>query len=197
MSAYFHSYLCGREAAEWLIFMEKQRVCNFLNRYAPPVLVILGGLILVFNPDSLSVLLSRILGWGLLVVGIGWGILQIIAHAKLSQFLGAAVCILLGLWLVNDPLLLAKSIGRVVGLLLIFRGTHMMTLSDSTLEKVLAILTILFGAIMLLMPMTTSRLAIILMGLTVVIVGITMLIEEIRGGRKRLGSGDDNIIDAL
>lgn len=177
--------------------MEKQRVCKFLNRYAPPVLVILGGLILVFNPDSLSVLLSRILGWGLLVVGIGWGILQIIAHAKLSQFLGAAVCILLGLWLVNDPLLLAKSIGRVVGLLLIFRGAHMMTLSDSTLEKVLAILTILFGAIMLLMPMTTSRLAIILMGLTVVIVGITMLIEEIRGGRKRLGSGDDNIIDAL
>ena len=24
MSAYFHSYLCGREAAEWLIFMTKQ-----------------------------------------------------------------------------------------------------------------------------------------------------------------------------
>lgn len=177
--------------------MEKQRITNLLNRYAPPVLVILGGLILVFNPDSLSVLLSKVLGWGLLVVGIGWGILQISTHAKLTQYLGAAVCILLGLWLVNDPLLLAKSIGRIVGLLLIFRGAHMVTLSDSTLEKVLAVLTILFGAIMLLMPMTTSRLAIILMGLTVVIVGVTMLIEEIRGGGKRLDSGDDNIIDAL
>ena len=24
MSAYFHSYLCGREAAEWLIFMSRE-----------------------------------------------------------------------------------------------------------------------------------------------------------------------------
>lgn len=177
--------------------MDKQRICSFLNRYAPPVLVILGGLILIINPDSASVLVSKVLGWGLFVVGILWGILQISAHARLSQFLGAAVCILLGLWLVNDPLLLARSIGRIVGLFLIFRGVQMLHGSDSTVEKVLAILTMVFGVILLLVPMATSRLAITLMGITVVIVGVTMLIERIRGG-NRLDRGDDsNIIDAL
>ncbi len=176
--------------------MEKQRITNLLNRYAPPVLVILGGLILMMNPDAASVLVSKVLGWGLFLVGVLWGVLQISAHEKLTQLLGAVVCVLLGLWLVNDPLLLARSIGRIVGLLLIFRGVHLLPLASSTLEKVLAILTIVFGGIMLLMPMVTSRLAITLMGLTVVIIGAAMLIERIRGV-KRLDSGDDNIIDAL
>ena len=29
MSAYFHSYLCGRKAAEWLIDMKKLTSCAF------------------------------------------------------------------------------------------------------------------------------------------------------------------------
>ncbi len=178
--------------------MDKQRICNFLNRFAPPALVIFGGLILIISPDSASILVSKVLGWGLFAVGILWGALQFSAHARLPQFLGAAVCILLGLWLVKDPLLLARSIGRIVGLFLIFRGVQSLMQACSTLEKVLAVLVAVFGIILLLVPMATSRLAIILMGVTVVIIGVTMLLERIRGGGNRLNRGDDpNIIDAL
>lgn len=177
--------------------MDKQRICRFLNTYAPPVLVILVGLILIFSPDSASALVAVVLGWGLLAAGILWLIVSFGSHGTTGQFLGAAVCILLGLWLIRNPLMLARTLGRLVGLLLIFWNVHSLRESVTTQGKVLSVLLVISGVILLLVPMTASRLAFLLLGAVVAIVGVSMLIERIRGGGNRLDSGDDNIIDAL
>lgn len=54
------------------------------------------------------------------------------------------------------------------------------------------------GVFLLLVPMTTSRLAMIPLGIVVVITGVGMLLERLRNKGNWLDSGDDpNIIDAL
>lgn len=178
--------------------MDKQRLCQYLNRFAPPVLVILCGLILIFSPDSATALISSVLGWGLFVAGILWGVVLLSAHVTLSQFLGAAVCILLGLWLVNHPLALARSLGRLVGLLVVLRSIQELLRSARRQGKILAALMLVLGVFLILVPMTTTRLAVVALGGVLVLVGAGMLLEAVRDGDNRLDSGDDpNIIDAL
>ena len=53
------------------------------------------------------------------------------------------------------------------------------------------------GVVLILLPMTTSRLMFSLCGLVVLIIGIVMLLDRLRD-RKRLNEPEDpNIIDAL
>lgn len=178
--------------------MDKQKLCQYVNLYAPPVLVILAGLILIFSPDSASALVSCVLGWGAFLLGIVWGLMLLGAHARLRQFVGAAVCILLGLWLVNDPLALARSLGRLVGLLIIVRSVQELTRSVRVEGKIVSGIMLAMGVFLLLVPMTTSRLAMIPLGIVVVITGVGMLLERLRNKGNWLDSGDDpNIIDAL
>lgn len=178
--------------------MDKQRISYYLNRFAPSVLVILCGLILVISPDNATVLVSKILGWGLLAAGAVWGVVQLGARARLSQFLGAAVCILLGLWLTNNPLALAKSLGRLVGAFVVIHGIQELAGSALKQGKVVAVIMVILGVLLVLVPMTASRLAFFLLGGVLVLLGIGMLVEAIRDKDNRLDSGDDpNIIDAL
>lgn len=178
--------------------MDKQRLSYYLNHFAPPVLVILCGLILVISPDNATILISHILGWGLFAVGIVWGIVLLSARVRLGQFLGAAVCILLGLWLTNNPLALAKSLGRLVGVFVVLRSIQELMGSSLKQGKVLAVLMVILGVILVLVPMTASRLAFFLLGGVLVLMGAGMLVEAIRDKNNRLDSGDDsNIIDAL
>lgn len=178
--------------------MDKQRFLSCWNRFAPPILVILCGLFLLFSPDTASALVSRIFGWVLFAAGVLWGVMMFSAHMGLSRFLGAAVCIVLGLWLVNNPLALARSVGRLVGLFVVFRSIQELMRSASSQGKVLSILSVILGGLLLLVPMTTSRLAFFLLGGILIVMGITMLVERIRDKNNRLDPGDDpNIIDAL
>ncbi len=178
--------------------MNKQRLSYYLNRYAPSVLVILCGLILVISPDNATILVSQILGWGLFAAGIVWGVVLLGARVRLGQFLGAAVCILLGLWLTNNPLALAKSLGRLVGIFVILRSVQELMGSSLRQGKVLAVLMLILGVLLALVPMTATRLAFFLLGGVLVLMGVGMLVEAIRRGDDRLDSGDDpNIIDAL
>lgn len=179
--------------------MDKQRLYDYLNRFALPVLVIACGVILIFSPDSASALISGVLGWGLFAAGIIWGLVQLSAHARLSRFLGAAVCILAGLWLINHPLALAKTVGVLAGVLLAVRGIQELRNSVSTQGKVLSLAVLVLGIFLLLVPMSASRLVIILLGAVVLVVGVGMLLERLNhNGGNWLDSGDDpNIIDAL
>ena len=53
------------------------------------------------------------------------------------------------------------------------------------------------GAVLILMPMSASRLVFTLCGIAVLVIGVVMLLDRIRG-RRLLDEGDaPNIIDAL
>lgn len=160
---------------------------------SPVGLIALGAVLLLF-PDSASILVARILGWVLVAVGILFGASAIAQRdGMVWRVLGAVICLAAGVWLIRDPLALAKGIGRLVGILLAVHGIQDLGLSNVRSERALSIASIVVGVILVLLPMTTSRVVFSLCGLVVLVIGLGMLLERLY--RRRQGR-DSDIIDA-
>ena len=178
--------------------MKNNGFFDLLYRLASPIAVTLLGLLLVVNPDSASVLIARIVGWVLTAIGIGFGISAIIGreHA-IRKGITAVLFACAGGTLAARPLLLAAWIGRIIGLLIAFRGIRDLMISRSYgYSRILALITTAVGAILVVLPLTTSRLVFRLCGLVVLLIGIGMLVDRLKN-QKRISGGDSNIIDAL
>lgn len=177
--------------------MKKCDIPSLIYQLASPVALILLGLILVISPDSATVLLSRLVGWAVFLTGVGFGIAAIVSRGQnAGKIAGAIVCLALGSFLLANPYFIAAWIGRFLGLLLILRGVRDFLQSTRQGGKILSLITAVLGLILLVLPMTTSRLVFSLCGIVILLVGIAMLLERLRS-RRYLNSGDDNIIDAL
>lgn len=168
--------------------MKKQDIRALLSLLALPVGLIVVGVVLIFNPDSASALVSRLLGWGLVIGGVGT--LCFGSDHKLFRGIGM-ICV--GSFFLSNPLTLAAFVGRVIGVLMALRGIReMMQGRDSLLSALLTIV----GVVLALLPMTTSRLVFIACGVVVFILGLVMLIRRLNAN-NRLTGGKDDIIDAL
>ena len=172
--------------------MKKNSFVELFRRLASPVAVILLGLLLVVNPDSASVLIARIVGWILTIVGIGFGVAAIVDRDRaIRKGITAVFFACLGGSLSANPLVLAAFIGRIIGLLIAARGIRDLTMGYS---RILALITTAVGAVLVVLPMTTSRLVFSACGLVVLLIGIGMLMDRLKHN-KYLDNG--NIIDAL
>lgn len=178
--------------------MKKNDILSLIALLASPVALIVLGLILLFCPDSASVFAAKLLGWGLLIVGIGFAVAAFTSPiGTAGHVLCAIACLAVGSWLLKNPLLLAKGIGRFVGILLAIRGVRDFTQSGYRQGKLLALVTAVLGVVLIVLPMTTSRLVFSACGLVVLLVGIAMLVDRLRRRRLPGGDNDPNIIDAL
>lgn len=178
--------------------MKKNNFSNLLYQLASPIAVILLGLVLVICPDSASALISRLVGWALTVIGIGFGIATLLDRDNaVRKGVTAVLFACTGGWLTAHPLLLAAWIGRLLGLLIAARGVRDLFLSAQFgYSRLLAVITTVVGLILVVLPLTTSRLVFSLCGMVVLAVGIGMLLDRLKKQRF-LPKGDDNIIDAL
>lgn len=179
--------------------MKKHGILSLLRLIATPVLLMVLGLILVIHPDSASALVAKILGWVLIASGVGFGAAAIASPiGTAGKVLSAIACFALGLWLLRNPLMLAAGLGRFAGILLAIRGIRdMIDAAQRHYGMLPAIITTVLGAVLIALPMTTSRVVMSLCGLLVLIVGAAILIDRLRN-RRRLDEPDDsNIIDAL
>lgn len=178
--------------------MKNNRFLDLLYQLASPVAVILLGLLLAVNPDSASALIARILGWVLTLVGIGFGIAAIIDRDHMvRKGITAVVFACVGGTLSANPLLLAAWIGRLIGILIAVRGIRDLLLHGSYgYSRTLALITTAVGILLVVLPLTTSRLVFSLCGLVVLFIGIGMLADRLKN-RKYLDKGDNDIIDAL
>lgn len=178
--------------------MKNNRFLNLLYQLASPLCVIALGALLVVSPDSASVLIARILGWGLTIVGVGFGIAAILDRDHIiRKGITAVAFACLGGTLSANPLLLAAWIGRLIGLLIAARGVRDLLLHGSYgYSRTLALITTAVGALLVVLPLTTSRLVFSACGLVVLCIGIGMLVDRLKS-QKRLTGGDSNIIDAL
>lgn len=179
--------------------MKKHDFWSLVRLLASPVALIVLGLVLLFRPDSASALVATVLGWCLLAAGIVLAMAAIaVRESTAVKVLGAVACLAMGIWLLKNPLLLAAGIGRLVGIVLLIRGVQDLLSSNYGHGKALSLITALLGIVLIVLPMTTSRVVFSLCGLVVLVVGITMLVDRLRF--RRLIDGDDhdpNIIDAL
>ncbi len=171
--------------------MKKLTFMNTVNQYGMAVTTILLGLILLLVPDSASVIIAYGIG-GILTLG---GIVFVIgALLDRSFFKGfwALACLSIGGTLMGNPLLLARNLGRFLGIWLAIEGGDCLRKGNRVFGWVILIAAV----VLVLSPMTLSRLVFSLCGLVVLFIGIGMLIDRLKN-QKRLHKGDDNIIDAL
>ena len=179
--------------------MKKQQILSTIQLFLAPVLVILLGLLLLINPDSASVLISRLIGGMLILVAIIVGVTALFSQQRRVFKLICALLILnCGIILSRNPLLLASFAGRVVGLLLFIDGfADLLNAHRRGIRGLLPLLVTILGGILILMPMTASRLVFGLCGLAVTVIGIFMLLDRLRRRQLPGGDNDPNIINAL
>ena len=178
--------------------MKKEDFFSLIRLILAPALVILLGLVLIWNPDSATALISRILGWILICIAVGIGLSAVFQESgRVGKGIAAVLFAVAGGWLVRNPLALAAWIGRFVGVLLVIDGLQdIANLRRAGRRFMMPLIATAVGVILVVMPMATSRLVFTLCGVVVLIIGVGMLLERLRG-KKRLENPKDDIIDVL
>lgn len=178
--------------------MKKEDIFSVIRLILAPVLVIVLGLVLIFNPDSASAFISKLLGWILICIGVGVGLSAVFKdNARVFKGIVAVIFAVAGGWLVKNPLALAAWIGRIIGVLLVIDGVQdIVTLRKVGKTFLMPLIVTVVGVILVVMPMATSRLVFSLCGIVVLIIGVGMLLERLKT-KKRLQEPKDDIIDAL
>ena len=157
--------------------MKKEQIKHMINLCFFPVLLIVLGLVLALRPDSAVALLTRVLGWILILGGVG----KVLAILAFRDYYGLVVGILLIVEGV-DGLRTALRLKAV--------GLPYLT------GLILGIVTLAAGMVLILVPMTASRVAITICGVVITIVGIVNLVGRIRDIRRLDAPDDPDIIDA-
>ena len=165
----------------------KDTILSVLRLIATPVLLMVLGLILLIHPDSASALVAQILGWVLVIAGVVFAVSAVAGHFDtLGKVLSAVCCFAVG-----------AGLGRLAGILLVVRGIQDILNAGRYHYGILpAVITTVLGAVLIALPMTTSRVVISLCGLLVLIVGVAILVDRLRNRRPKEPSESD-IIDAL
>ena len=179
--------------------MNKQNFLYYVKRFAAPVILLLLGMVLTFSPDSATTLLVQIIGWVLIAAAAALAMGAItIPGAMVSKVIGAVLCGCSGIWMVTNPLSLAAWLGRIIGFLLLLQGLQNIIYQKAMQNSLfLPVLTAVVGAVLVALPMTTSRLVFTIAGIVVMIIGGIMLAQRIHDRRNLQEPEDPNIIDAL
>ena len=179
--------------------MKKNVFFDRIRIFFAPVVIMLLGLVLLVNPDSASVLVSRVVGLVLGLVAAGFGVAALAEPRGRAAKVAAAIFFaVIGGWLGSHPLALAAWVGRIIGIVLLVDGLQDIFASRRQGTTFLfPAVAALIGLVLVVMPMTASRLVFSLCGLAVLIVGVVMLLERLRGRKRMQEPHDPNIIDAL
>lgn len=187
--------------------MKKYDFPTLVRLLGIPALTALVGVVLLINPDSAAALIGKLLAGILILVGLVFGGRAIwgMAEKRTKNGIFAALCLAAGIWLGLRPLLLAESVGRIIGIFLLLQGIRNLAeqyrLAGDRFRgdrgTVIAGLTALAGLVLILVPLATSRFVFSICGIVLICVGIAEGYDRLRG-RNYLEEGDDpNIIDAL
>ena len=182
-----------------VIPMKKQDILSLVKLLLVPCLLILLGLILVVNPDAASAMISAVLGYGLIACGVVCGIIAVFSsRGKIGKGVFAVLLAAAGGWLVRNPLILAAWAGRFLGVLILLNSLPDLIQAYKQGRGILfQLISALIGVVLILLPMTTSRLVFTLCGVVVLIIGALMFFDRIRGRRWLKAGEDPDIIDAL
>lgn len=168
-----------------------------LRPWLKPVLTCVLGLYLIFRPGSLTTSIAWVVGALIALAGAG-KLVSFISGSR-KDFLGlciAIVLLVLGFSIINKPVNLEKQVGRVIGIVLLLQGIRGYTNPYAAHEKITAVLCGAAGVFLILVPLAVSRLAVMICGIVVLLIGAGMVIDLLLGNRGGHDSGDPDIIDA-
>ena len=171
-----------------------KKIGYYVNLLGVPVLTAVTGLILLVNPAGATVLLTRAMGW-VLVIGGALRLIRLAATEGLrwgmDAFLtGAALG--LGVILLAKPMLLGAFIGRFIGLLLVIEGIR--NLRDGV--DLRDILSIAAGVVLWFMPQTLTNAVMSVVGLVLLVLGVVNILGRLRRDKYLKQGSAPQIIDA-
>lgn len=185
--------------------MKKYTPIQLIRMLGIPAVTVLIGLILLFSPDTASALIGKILAWCCILssLALGAGALLGPAANRNNRLLWTAICFAAGFWMLLNPLTVAKFLGRVLGITLMIRGGQ--TAAENIRYKgkklvitralVISALVVIVGAVLVILPLATSRMVFSVIGIVMICVGAAEGIDRLKGP-KLLDEGEDpNIID--
>ena len=178
--------------------MEKQKILKMLKLFFLPALLIGLGVVLIVNPDSAIVLVTKIIAWVLLIAGVVWALSLLADHTygRIGKWVGPVVCLVVGGYFLANPLMLTNLIARIIGLGMIIGGIGDLKESHYRAGKGLAVVMIVAGAVFVLMPSTLTHTILGLCGLVMAVIGIVELLEKLREAKQLEEPGKSKIIDA-
>lgn len=173
--------------------MKENNWGSFLSLAALPLVQLLLGAVLLLNPDGALAAIFRIIGWLLVAVALVLAISLAMDRVRSpGRVIGALVCGIGGALLLRNPLILAASTGKILGLLLIIRALAGMVqggkFSGTPVRHALGELPeLIIGAFLLLSPMTPTRLIFGVVGVILIIGAVAKLLgirKEVWGNKE-------------
>lgn len=166
-----------------------------LRPWVKPVLTCVLGLILIVEPGSLTSSIAWAVGIVLALVGAG-KLVGFFRNARkdLLKLCGAVILLLVGFSIMGDPVRLERQVGRVIGIVLLLSGIRGYVDPFAAHEKATSILSCIMGVLLLVLPLTFSRLAVVICGIVVLLIGGGMVLDLLFGSRGG-DSGSPDIID--
>ena len=176
--------------------MDKRKLFDLWERFGGSGLMLLIGLVFLLFPGSAVALVT--FGMALLLIAIGGvSAFRMVFHNRreLQDWFYTIGGLGLGIYLFLDPMSLADSLGRFLGLFLLIQGMSNLRRSRTDWGRALGIITALGGIILFLIPRTLVNTLLAVVGLILLIIGGVNLIGALRAGRLE-EPRDPNIIDA-
>ena len=179
--------------------MKNRNWLEFVKPLLMPAIWMGFGIILIVKPDSAAAVVGKLFAWLLVLGGTGMGLAALHGDfsGRLRRLIPAAVALMLGIWLMTNPLVIARSLGRLLGILLTLEagGRIVGALRKKQCIPVMSVITLGAGVVLILVPMTTSRIVIVICGIAVLCIGAAELAERLLR-QKRLRNGEKpRIID--
>ena len=174
--------------------MDTRKIEKYVNTFGLPVLTVVAGILLLVNPDGAAALITKLAGWTLVICGAAKLIKPAISKQPIrgTDWVANGIVIVIGVFLLSRPMVLADGLGRFFGILLLLEGFDSFRKTGVSL---LTILTFVAGAVLIVMPRTLTQTLIGAGGIVMIVIGVVNTLGRLNKGRLK-EPGDPNIIDA-
>ena len=175
--------------------MDFRKIEKFLLDTGKYVWILLCGLVLTFNPEGATVLVTKFVGWALVII-CAVKLIKLAVGDRLhwgrDAFYSGA-CIAVGLILLAKPMLIANLIGRTIGIILMVWGLSAMKDGRS---KLTAAITVAAGLALVCIPASLTNALLTICGLIMVGIALMNILSRFKERKRIEGREDPNIIDA-
>ncbi|MBR5020370.1 MAG: DUF308 domain-containing protein [Oscillospiraceae bacterium] len=175
--------------------MDYRKIERFLMDTGKYLWVLLCGLVLTFNPEGATVLVTKFVGWALVVICAAKLIKLAVGdrlHWGRDAFYSGA-CIAVGVILLARPMIIANLIGRTMGIILMVWG---LTAIRDGHSKLIAILTVVAGLTLVCIPASLTNALLTICGLIMTAIAVVNILANVRARKRISGNDTPNIIDA-
>ena len=175
--------------------MNFSKIEKFLMDTGKYVWILLCGLVLTFNPEGATVLVTKFVGWALVAI-FAIKLIKLAVGDRLhwgrdAFYSGACMCI--GVILLAKPMIIANLIGRTIGIILMIWGLSAIKDGHS---KLTAVITVLAGLSLICIPASLTNALLTVCGIIMVAIAVMNILSRIKERKRIAGREDPNIIDA-